>query len=192
MFVTTLNTKTGNTSFKFDMKDTGAYAGAGSFVFDLKPASGGVKIEKPANAKPLSQVLNELGLGDMLTQYTAAGVQAKAQNSKRSSDMASIQIQLEAFFAQNGYYPSLADMNNEAWLKANMKSLDLGALADPSNPGNRKLAAAPAAGVYAYAVTNASGGSCESDDKQCAKYTLTATYEGTVNGKTTNTKSNLD
>jgi hypothetical protein len=79
-------------------------------------------------------------------------------------------------------------MNDTGWLKSHMKSLDQGALGDPSNPDNRKLAAAPAAKVYAYAVTDANGAGCEGDDTQCAKYTLTATME--TGG--TYSKSNLD
>ena len=100
---------------------------------------------------------------------------------------------MEAFFSQNGYYPSLTDMNSSAWRTTNMKSLDTGALTDPSNPTqSTTLLAAPAAKSYAYAVTDSAGASCEATDTNCAKYTLTGTYEGTVNGAATYTKSNLD
>ena len=40
--------------------------------------------------------------------------------------------------------------------------------------------------AYAYAPTQIDGvSSCEKNDNTCAKYTLTATYEGTVNGSST-------
>src|SRR5476651_1279793 len=74
----------------------------------------------------------------LLVITTYSGIQAKARNSKRQSDVKSLQTQLEAFFSQNGYYPSLTDMNGQAWLGTNMKSLDQNALIDPSNPTQSK------------------------------------------------------
>lgn len=138
-------------------------------------------------------VIVVIGILALLVITTYSGIQAKARNSKRQTDVQSIQTQLEAFFSQNGYYPSLADMNSSSWIDSNMKSLDKNALIDPSNPSNSQtLASSPTAKQYAYAVTNSSGGSCESDDTTCAKYTLTAEYEGTVNGQSQYQKSNLD
>lgn len=138
-------------------------------------------------------VIVVIGILALLVITTYSGIQAKARNSKRSSDVATIQTQLEAFFQNNGYYPSLADMNNASWLSSNMKSLDTGALIDPSNATQSKtLASSPTAKQYSYAVKDSSGNSCETDDTTCAQYTLTATYEGTVNGATTVSKSNLD
>jgi prepilin-type N-terminal cleavage/methylation domain-containing protein len=140
-------------------------------------------------------VIVVIGILALLVITTYSGIQAKARNSKRQTDIQSLQTQLEAFFSQNGYYPNLTqNMNNAGWLSTNMKSLDQNALIDPSNPTQSKtLLAAPAAKSYSYAVTESDGTtSCESDNTTCAKYTLTATYEGSVNGSTTYTKSNLD
>lgn len=138
-------------------------------------------------------VIVVIGILALLVITTYSGIQAKARNSKRQTDVASLQTQLEAFFSQNGYYPSLTDMNDSTWRAANMKSLDTNALIDPSNPTqSTTLVASPAAKSYAYAVKDSSGNSCETTDTNCAQYTLTATYEGTVNGATTYSKSNLD
>lgn len=138
-------------------------------------------------------VIVVIGILALLVITTYSGIQAKARNSKRSSDVATIQTQLEAFFQNSGYYPSLADMNSSTWLASNMKSLDTQALVDPSNATQSKtLVDDPAAKSYAYHVTASDGSSCESNDTNCAKYTLTATYEGTVNGASTVSKSNLD
>jgi hypothetical protein len=77
-----------------------------------------------------------------------------------------------------------------------MKSLDQNALIDPSNPTDSKtLASAPTDKQYSYQVTQSDGSTCEgagNADTSCAKYTLTAKYEGTVNGQTEYQKSNLD
>jgi hypothetical protein len=193
--VTALDTKSGTTSLAFDLKAPGSNGGTASANFTFKPSSTPVKVEKPSGAKPLSQLLSELGYGDILSQLQSspgngvyAGQQDKARDSKRKSDIATIQTQLEAFFQNDGYYPSLADMNSSAWLASNMKSLDKTALADPDSSNSQKLAGAPAVHVYAYQPTDSAGKSCESDDTNCAKYTLTATLsDGSVYSK-----SNLD
>src|ERR1700752_1606885 len=83
-------------------------------------------------------VIVVIGILALLVITTYSGIQAKARNSKRQSDVKSLQTQLEAFFSQNGYYPSLGDMNSGAWLTSNMKSLDQNALIDPSNPTQSK------------------------------------------------------
>jgi prepilin-type N-terminal cleavage/methylation domain-containing protein len=138
-------------------------------------------------------VIVVIGILALLVITTYSGIQAKARNSKRSSDVATIQTQLEAYFQNSGHYPSLADMNSASWLNTNMKSLDTGALIDPSNASQSKtLADEPTAKQYAYEVSDGSGNSCETDDTACAQYTLTATYEGTVNGASTVVKKNLD
>ena len=197
LFTTSVDTKSGATNMKLNIKSTGSDAGTLDAGFVLKPSSAPVKISKPGKTIPLSQVLSELGLGDLLSQTQTSSIggssQAKAQDSKRKADVETIQTQLEAFFQENGYYPSLKDMNSSAWLNANMKTLDQNALIDPANPAKSKiLLAAPAAKSYAYAVTDASGASCEADDTKCAKYTLTATLGSTAGVQSTFVKTNLD
>jgi len=137
-------------------------------------------------------VIVVIGILALLVITTYSGIQAKARNSKRTSDVKSLQTHLEAFFQDNGYYPSNGDLNSSSWLTTNMKGLDQNALSDPSSGGSKTIASAPAAKVYAYQPLNSSGTSCESDDTTCSKYTLTATYEGTVNGATTDVVKNLD
>lgn len=138
-------------------------------------------------------VIVVIGILALLVVTTYGGIQSKARNTKRSSDVGTIQTQLEAFFSQSAFYPSSADMNSSTWLSTNMKSLDTVSLVDPSNATQSKaLALVAAAKTYAYAPLNAAGTSCEADDTTCASYTLTATYEGTVNGASTVIKKNLD
>lgn len=151
-----------------------------------------VQISTPANAEPATKVLSDIqkanpALASLLGGSLNSGTQDKAKDSKRQVDIQSLQTQIEAFFSQNGYYPSLADINNASWRQHNMSSLDVSALEDPDG-SSTTLTNQPAAKVYAYQPTNSSGSSCESDDKQCAKYTLTAT----LSDGTTYKKNNLD
>src|SRR5665213_4049466 len=118
-------------------------------------------------------VIVVIGILALLVITTYSGIQAKARNSKRQTDVQSLQTQLEAFFSQSGYYPSLGNMNDGSWRSTNMKSLDTNALIDPSNPTqSTTLVSAPVAKSYSYAVANSSGTSCEADDTTCSQYTL--------------------
>ena len=142
-------------------------------------------------------VIVVIGILALLVITTYSGIQAKARNAKRQNDIQALQVQLEAFFQQNGYYPSRTDMNSASWLTANMKSLDTNALIDPSSTCNPAttgcLVASPVAKSYSYAVFQSDGATaCETTDTTCAVYTLTASYEGTINGQSTYVKSNLD
>jgi type IV pilus assembly protein PilA len=141
-------------------------------------------------------VIVVIGILALLVVTTYAGIQQKARNTKRQTDVAALQTQLEAYYQTAGYYPNLTDMNGSAWLAANMKSLDTAALVDPSNPTQSKtLVGAPIAKSYSYAAGDATGATCDGAipaDQACAKYTLTATYEGQVNGQSTFAKTNLD
>jgi type IV pilus assembly protein PilA len=128
-------------------------------------------------------VIVVIGILALLVITTYAGIQQKARNTKRQTDVSALQTQIEAFYQTSGYYPNLTDMNSAA-------------LTDPSNATQSKtLVGAPAAKSYSYVATNAAGATCDGAspaDQACANYTLTATYEGTVNGSSTTSKSQLD
>jgi type II secretory pathway pseudopilin PulG len=189
--IANLNSKTNSVHFSFNLNTTGPDAGKVTGDFKYKPTNTRIKIIKPEGAKPLNDLLNELGLGSALATYTqpgaSRGIQTKANDSKRLSDLKSLQTQLEAYFSEKGNYPSFAQFNDSNWRKANLFSFDENSLIDPdsSKPSLSKI---PAAKVYAYKVSDEDGASCEGNPTKCSKYTLTATLS---DGKTTST-SNLE
>lgn len=143
---------------------------------------GAVNVTAPKGAKPALDVIADLsketgGAIDIASLFAGSGsVSTKAGDTKRQTDLRSLQSQLEAYYAQNGYYPSLKDINSESWRNSNMKSLDSAALVDPKNSsGSKELKAAAQANFYAYIVTDSAGGTCEADSTTCAQYSLVAT-----------------
>ena len=116
--------------------------------------------------------------GLVITTFT--GIQQKARNTERQTDIKAIQALLEAYNAQSGYYPTLANMNDSAFRSANLKGLDGDALADPKVPGTQALVATPAANAYSYQVFQSDGTTActNAAGAECAVWTLTATYEG--------------
>ncbi|HVA11392.1 MAG TPA: prepilin-type N-terminal cleavage/methylation domain-containing protein [Candidatus Dormibacteraeota bacterium] len=120
----------------------------------------------------------------VLVITTYGGIQQKNRNLTRQNNLEAIHQQIEIYFNKQGHYPSRTDMNNSAWLAKNLKTLDPSLLIDPSNPSRSgQFVATAGAKSYAYDPTQIDGlSSCENKDSTCAKYTLTATYEGSVNG----------
>lgn len=138
-------------------------------------------------------VIVVIGILAALVITTFAGIQQRARNTERQTDIKALHGQIEAYYAQNGKYPTLANLNDATWRAANMKGLDQEALRDPkAAAGSYTVAATAAANTYSYDVKAADDTACDNTTKDCAKYTLTATYEGTVSGSTTFTKINLN
>lgn len=122
-------------------------------------------------------VIVVIGILAALVVTTFTGIQQRARNTERQTDIKAIHGQVEAYYAQNGRYPTLANLNDSTFRNNNMKGLDEDALRDPKGTA-ATLAGAPAANVYSYAVTATGGGACDNSTTDCAEYTLTATNEG--------------
>ena len=121
-------------------------------------------------------VIVVIGILAALVIVTYNGIQQKARDTERKTDIKALQGHLEAYWANNAKYPTLANVNDSTFRSNNFKGLDAAALADPKNAASQQLCAATAANCYGYAVTpagcdNAAGG-------DCTNYTLTATLEG--------------
>ncbi len=119
-------------------------------------------------------VIVVIGILAALVIVTYNGIQQKARDTERKTDINAIASHLEAYNAQNGRYPTLANANDSAFRQANMQGLDSNALQDPKGAA-QTLVAAAAANNYAYAVTPA--GCDNGANGDCTQYTLTATLE---------------
>lgn len=165
-FRVTVSTEDDTVVVKAVVKQSGEGGADFNLDFTAKPSEQEVTIDKPANAVPLTQVLESFGLGGLLGG-TQAGVQSRAQDTKRQTDLSTIQASLEEYYANNvGNYPTLTNLNSASWRARNMPNLDAEALKDP-NGSSSTLAAAPGAGTYAYSPVCAGNA--------CSSYTLTAT-----------------
>lgn len=120
-------------------------------------------------------VIVVIGILAALVVVTYSGIQQKARDTERKTDVNALHGQLEAYQAQNGKYPTLANANDSAWRTTNMKGLDSAALQDPKGTA-QTLVGTAAANVYAYVVTPATCDNAAAGD--CTAYTLTATLEG--------------
>lgn len=127
-------------------------------------------------------VIVVIGILATLVIVTFTGIQQKARNSQRQTDINAINSHVEAFYADKGYYPTSNDLTTASFRSTNLKGLDDEALVDPkqSAAGATISGTAVAAGTYqySYVTTGCTTTDPSSDTNQCTGYTLTAHVEG--------------
>lgn len=134
-------------------------------------------------------ILILLIIGVLLTLVitTRSGVQQNQRNSERQQDIKELRDGLETYFAITNRYPTLQELNNDAWRATYLNSLDEAVFRDPSG-NNDRFVSKTTPKSYAYTVTSAGGTECGTPQAPCTQYTLTASLEGGG----TYTKNNLN
>lgn len=141
-----------------------------------------------------------IGILATLVIVTFSGVQQKARDSERKTDINAVANVLEAFYANAGYYPPRVDVNSETWRSSNDMKLDAKSLGDPTGVKAATpvldLQAATSATtqgtdkVYYYWAADESGTACTTTGAKCASYVLTANLENVTGGATFKRNSN--
>ena len=134
-------------------------------------------------------VIVVIGILAGLVITTFNGIQQKGRDTERQTDIKALHSQIEAYYAQNGSYPSLTDMNLSTFRTDNLKGLDEGAFKDPKGTATSLVGTTPAAGTYGYVYVTLPA-SCTS--ATCTSYTLTTALEGKIDGATTYQKKSLN
>lgn len=107
-------------------------------------------------------VIVVIGILAGLVLNTFNGIQARARDTERRTDVNAIHAQVEAYHADNGFYPTTANIASTSWVGTNLPGLDAEAQVDPTSGG------------YAYA---AAPSGCDNSTTNCATYTLSADLE---------------
>jgi len=119
-------------------------------------------------------VIVVIGILAALVVTTYNGIQQKARDTERKTDINALHGQIEAYQAQNGKYPTLGNMNDATFRQNNLKGLDSAALQDPKGT-SAALCGTSTADCYIYATTPSGCDNATNGD--CTGYTLTATLE---------------
>ena len=142
-----------------------------------------VKKSKGFTIVELLIVIVVIGILATLVIVTFSGIQQRARDTQRQTDINAIQGHLEAYYASTGTYPTLAMLNDTAFRAKYMKGLPADALVDPS--GNT-IAATLGTNGYQY-VPLAGGAACPAATgttpdlvSTCDSYTLTADLEAST------------
>ena len=143
-------------------------------------------------------VIVVIGILAALVITTFSGIQQKARDTERQTDIKALHGQMEAYAAQSGSYPTLAQLNDSTattgFRAVSLKGLDAEAFKDPKWDATATacatastLAGTVGAKCYGYVASPAA---CAAGS--CSGYVLTATLEGTINGASTFAKSSLN
>lgn len=168
-------------------------------IANIKIDAKDVSVEKPKDSTSIMELKQEIEelLGTSLgSTSTSPGndnstVGIRGRDTERQTDIKALHGQLEAYYAQNGFYPTLDQMNDRAtkgFVTTELKGLDLSAFKDPKS-GSDILVNSPKTGEYAYVVLPSG---CDNKGTDCDTYELTATLEGQIDGKSIYIKQSLD
>src|SRR3954463_402681 len=86
-------------------------------------------------------VIVVIGILAALVIVTYNGIQQKARDTERKTDVKALQGHLEAYWANNAKYPTLTNVNDTTFRTNNFKGLDASAFADPKNAGSQQMCA---------------------------------------------------
>ncbi len=124
-----------------------------------------------------------------LVIVTYSGMQARARDTERQTDVAAIAKSLEIFYSEKGYYPKKSNMSQSSavWIKANLPELPAKAIVNPLAPSGttnsiKILFPSTTTADYGYVTLNTDGTDCDADE--CPRFTLILREETTGNLKT--------
>lgn len=129
----------------------------GDFSYSMKPTRDEPKIDKPEGAKNIIELLNALGVGDLLSGDALGmfgGAQTQAEDADMKNNLKMLQMRLETYYNDKGFYPSLTQMNAEKWFDTRLG-------ADTEETG------------YGYVPKSEAGGDCNGTTIECQTYQLT-------------------
>jgi prepilin-type N-terminal cleavage/methylation domain-containing protein len=135
-------------------------------------------------------VIVVIGILAALVLNSFQGVQARARDTERRTDINSVATQLEVYHGDNAGYPLLtANVNTDTWVSANLKGVDLQALRAPGTSANSFITSTtPTKNQYGYSPLQ-SDGSTACTTAPCAKFKI---YYLEEQSNTVKTKDSLN
>jgi prepilin-type N-terminal cleavage/methylation domain-containing protein len=135
-------------------------------------------------------VIVVIGILAALVLNSFQGVQARARDTERRTDINSVATQLEVYYQDIGGYPLLtANINTDSWITTNLKGASVDAFRAPGQTANSMITSAtPTKDQYSYAPKDSAGAACTA--APCAKFTLS--YKEENGAGATKTKDSLN
>jgi prepilin-type N-terminal cleavage/methylation domain-containing protein len=149
-----------------------------------------IKNNKGFTIVELLIVIVVIGILAALVLNSFRGVQERARDTKRRTDVNAQASQLEVYYTDNGGYPVFTgQVDTDSWITANLKGADLNAWRAPNQTSNSMVnSATPDKNHYGY-VPLQDDGTTACTTSPCAKFKLYWYSEKTA---TVTTKDSLN
>jgi prepilin-type N-terminal cleavage/methylation domain-containing protein len=132
-----------------------------------------IKNSKGFTIVELLIVIVVIGILAALVLNSFRGVQERARDTKRRTDVNAQASQLEVYYTDNGHYPTISQIQSDPFITGNFKGADLNAWRAPNQTTNSEQnTATPDKDHYGYVATDDSNNSCAADAATCAHYKL--------------------
>ena len=123
-------------------------------------------------------VIVVIGILATLVIVTFTGIQQKARDSKRKTDIGAVQAALESYYSSNNTYPTVTDLNSSTWISSNLKGFDINALQDPKGNSPTVISGTTPSGTqYAYNVTPSGCDDSANSANPCTNFGIYAKLE---------------
>jgi general secretion pathway protein G len=149
-----------------------------------------IKNNKGFTIVELLIVIVVIGILAALVLNSFRGVQERARDTKRRTDVNAQASQLEVYYTDNGGYPVFTgQVDTDSWITSNLKGADLNAWRAPNQTGNSMVnSATPDKNHYGYRPLQ-DDGTTACTTAPCAKFKL---YWYSEKDSTVTTKDSLN
>jgi prepilin-type N-terminal cleavage/methylation domain-containing protein len=149
-----------------------------------------IKNSKGFTIVELLIVIVVIGILAALVLNSFRGVQERARDTERRTDINAQSTQLEVYYTDNGGYPQFTgQVDTDSWITANLKGADLNSWRAPNFTANTMVnSATPTKDQYGYQAFQADG-TTACTTAPCAKFKLYWYSEKTA---TVTTKDSLN
>jgi prepilin-type N-terminal cleavage/methylation domain-containing protein len=132
-----------------------------------------IKNSKGFTIVELLIVIVVIGILAALVLNSFRGVQERARDTERRTDINAQSTQLEVYYTDNGGYPQFTgQVNTDSWITTNMKGADLNSWRAPGfNTNTMVNSATPSKDQYGYQALQ-DDGTTACTTAPCAKYKL--------------------
>jgi prepilin-type N-terminal cleavage/methylation domain-containing protein len=149
------------------------------------------QLQKGFTIVELLIVIVVIGILAALVLNTFSGVQRRARDTERQTDINSLATQLEVYYNDNGKYPTTANVRDDTWVQANLKGIDLNALRAPGAATNSVTNGTTTGNKDQYGYVP-SPANCDNSANNCTKFTLSWWKEDAAAGSEVQSKASLN